>query len=234
MERAICIHVNICRFNNTLEEINMKKVLLALFLTSIMSTSAFAVPALQVYLVGGDYVGDTWVGEDPNLTIRVANAWEGNEKNNPVDRDVYLVMWTPSDEVGTIEVNGVPLVSSTPPFIGEINPSLFNHSDASGHTAHYYHIGVVSADGTTVDYGGTPIGTNEKLGHEDDLNISIEGYTYVHFDAVAKRVVGDETYVNPYSHDASYTPEPGTLALLGSGLLGLVPAFRRKRKAKTE
>ena len=51
---------------------------------------------------------------------------------------------------------------------------------------------------------------------------------------------GGRIYASPFSHDASAggrpdnpIPEPGTLSLLGAGLLGLVPFMRRRSKSKT-
>jgi hypothetical protein len=76
--------------------------------------------------------------------------------------------------------------------------------------------------------------SNPGWGDEILLNVVVSGYSWTHFDAVGVDS-HDRTYTNPYSHDASYyrdkhaTPEPGTLSLLGLGLLGMVPILRRKR-----
>ena len=63
--------------------------------------------------------------------------------------------------------------------------------------------------------------------------------SYTHFDAAGNDMAGN-VYTNPYSHDSSYgsddddgnpVPEPGTLSLLGMGLLGLIPVIRRKKNS---
>jgi len=61
--------------------------------------------------------------------------------------------------------------------------------------------------------------------------VSVSGYSSVLFYATGLDSYR-KSYINPRNHDARYcaTPEPGTLSLLGLGLLGAVPLIRRKRK----
>jgi hypothetical protein len=84
------------------------------------------------------------------------------------------------------------------------------------------------------EYSCNGIG-NPGWGDEILLNVVVSGYSWTHFDAVGVDSKGN-TFTNPYSHDASYyrdhnhaTPEPGTLSLLGLGLLGMIPVLRRKK-----
>lgn len=65
------------------------------------------------------------------------------------------------------------------------------------------------------------------------LNIdtsNLNAGTAIHFDLYNEKVKTGDTDVNkfaPFSHDAQSVPEPGSLLLIGSGLLGLA-LFRRK------
>jgi hypothetical protein len=67
---------------------------------------------------------------------------------------------------------------------------------------------------------------------------TITDFTYAHFDLLAIEISGGQNggltpnlVFNPGSHDASYViPEPATMILLGSGLIGLAGFARRKFK----
>jgi len=88
------------------------------------------------------------------------------------------------------------------------------------------------------DYtGGLPLSFPDH-GQINAYHIDISGYDLVHFDAFDHIVSEDHTrYLKaPFSHDAEGgggtppVPEPGTLALMGGGLVGL--AMRRMRRPR--
>jgi len=69
-----------------------------------------------------------------------------------------------------------------------------------------------------------------KWGQINAYIVEIRGFSWVHFDAygyIIKPNPGAEDKFAPLSHDAHYTPEPGTLALFLVG--GAILAIRRRR-----
>lgn len=73
-----------------------------------------------------------------------------------------------------------------------------------------------------------------QTGQISAYQVSVSGFSWVHFDAYNHTVTnGNEAkYVfAPFSHDAGVVPEPGTLVLLGGGLLAL-GLHRRARPAR--
>ena len=218
-----------------------------------MVGSALAVPRLQTYIVGSKYYGFyrqeamSWVTQNSSFDMRVVGYWQpaggscgllGGRSAPAYDYlDCYLMMAVPQDQSGTIWVNGIEITSFTPyasalPSDINPNPSLRNHAPAGMARMSFLDIGRIDNNQVGAHEYSPFFGMcNPGWGDEILLKIVVSGYSWTHFDAAGVDSRGI-TYVNPYSHDASYytTPEPGTLSLLGLGLLGMIPILKRAKR----
>ncbi|MFA4947332.1 MAG: choice-of-anchor N protein [Candidatus Krumholzibacteriia bacterium] len=224
----------------------------------IMAGNALAVPRLQTYIVGSTYErfyqqeSDSWITHSNNFDLKVVGYWNPasgggsssllghGQSSRPYDfMDTYLMVSTPIGQSGTVWINGVEMTEfegywSVLPNVLDPNPSLRNHMPAGMGRYNFQSIGRIDNDEIKAyDYSSGAM-SNPGWGDEILLDIVVSGYSWAHFDAAGVNSKG-RTYTNPYSHDASYysdnkaIPEPGTLSLLGLGLLGMIPILRRKR-----
>lgn len=234
------------------------KQLTSLALTSllllIVAGAALAVPRLQTYIVGSTYHDfyrqefNSWITNSTNFDLKVVGYWQpaanGGTSQNPPCRydfmDTFLMVSTPIGQSGTVWINGIEMTGfggywATLPDGLHPNPSLRNHRPASLGRFQFASIGRIDNNQINAyDYTRSGIG-NPGWGDEILLNIVVSGYSWAHFDAAGIDRYGS-TFTNPYSRDASYyrdgnhaVPEPGTLSLLGLGILGMIPILRKKR-----
>lgn len=137
---------------------------------------------------------------------------------------------------------------------------LNNHAPTADATSDFllYDLGSFSNTGSNLnDYnadGGT-ISATSAIGEEREYSVSITGFSRVHFDVygLVTTETGPSTNLkistawtqNPGSHDTTWTPgtpppppppvipEPGSMVLLGSGLVGAFGYKRSSRKKRT-
>jgi hypothetical protein len=230
-------------------------ILTGIFLT-IMAGGAYAVPRLQTYIVGSTYQDfyrqefNSWITNSNNFDVKVVGYWQSagggsssmlgsSQSGGGYDfMDTHLVVSTPIGQSGTVWINGVEMTGfggywANMPGGVNPNPLLRFHMPAAFGRFNFTSIGRIDNDQVNAyEYSHNGIG-NPGWGDEILLNIVVSGYDWAHFDAVGVDRYG-RTYTNPYSSDASYygnyaTPEPGTLSLLGLGLLGMIPILKRKK-----
>jgi len=219
----------------------MKKVLFLIVAVLLVSSSAIAVPSLQLYIddpdAWYDYGTDTWMTSSSDFDLWVIAS--GLDKtNNGTIHHISLVaalghgidpssgsLFITPEGGSAIEYTGGDFTMGTPPI------------PAHGIYPTYYH-DLWVADRTPED---------ESLWEEvqdwipgGDGGSNLYGYVYkfgvsTTFDAVHFDAYGfydrNKTVFAPFSHDAEYAiPEPTSMALFGIGLLGGM-VYRRFRKS---
>lgn len=205
----------------------VKIILLIIFALCGTIKPAGAVPNLQLFVEGAifDTVTETWVTSHvPDFNLQVIGA------NRTID-DVYLTIAVPLGQTGTITIDSNPIGPYTfgTPVMGDGSP-LPAHGIYPTDFATYF-VGDFGLIQTV--YDRSPGETGSALGEIKTFSVSVSGYSWAHFDAY-NHVVLNNSHIKyvfaPFSHDAEFVPEPTSLLLFSSGLLGLFAFRRGKRK----
>lgn len=215
-----------------------KLILTAALALTLIASQAFAIPNLQLYIPGATYVNETWVTSSNSFELWVI----GNDKFQPIV-DVYLAAAYATGETGTITIT--PTGSLTPlavafsgddgsvPLLGD-GSQLAPHAPWGPGTSWYsYFLGDFTSSADTI-YDYTSGTSDQGTGQINKYNVDVTGYASgLHFDAYDHVQTGNHTQSisAPFSHDAGSTPvpEPGTVVLLGAGLLSLAVYSKRRR-----
>ncbi|MEP0827027.1 MAG: PEP-CTERM sorting domain-containing protein [bacterium] len=218
-----------------------KKILMTLLAAVLLTSPAFAVPTLQVFVAGGTYdtETETWVVSSSTFDLYIISA---NEALSDVIVSMALNLPETSDPNGSVsvDVNGDTYNSWTygtpyllPPH--DIYPAWYSEFNAGD-------FGLVGGVGNTNDgefYDPSTMGylaNSSTLGEYKRFSIALTGADFSHFDAYfyfQNQQQKTRIKFAPFSHDSEthgVVPEPGTLTLMGLGGLGMGLARRLRKK----
>lgn len=226
-------------------------MLLAILTVVSVAQGAFAQPRLQTYIVDSDYHYNysmidrrSWVSNTSDFDLKVVGYWGATSTDAysltgaaaPAYQSLncYLAISVPWNQSGTVYINGVEITSFTryrdalpsgvrPAwYLRYTTPSLLGKFN-------FYNIGTIDNDQVGAWHYDHGMIHTPGWGDEVMLDVVVRGFDWAHFDAVGVDARG-RTYTNPYDYDSSYfsTPEPGTLSLVGIGLIGIA-LLRKKR-----
>jgi hypothetical protein len=228
----------------------MRKITLAIVISLVFVATASAVPTLQLFIEGAtyDWGSQTWVTQSGGFDLYVISA-----ENSKSDVIVSLAL-AQADIRDNVNINfGGHQVQSDDWLWGYApignEPDAWNGgTDLPRHGVFptWYtemHTGaydIASAVGdvqpnSNGDYWNpsTSLGQTSAFGQVKRFHVETGGtFSFVHFDAYTLNPDGTIDQFAPFSHDAetiSSVPEPGTLALLSTGLLGLGVYVRKRR-----
>ncbi|MEK7273829.1 MAG: choice-of-anchor N protein [Candidatus Desantisbacteria bacterium] len=193
-----------------------------------------AIPSLQLYIPGSTYnpLTETWVTNDTNFELQVLGASSPDSAQYIKDVNLYVAINEGEKDLAGayVKINGSSITFDT-----------YGNPFTPGHGIYPTYYNTYSLPNLMVSTAGeivnnyNPGESGSDTGDIHYLQIEYGGYSSIHFDASGTVVSSCGTTWDrkaPFSHDAEASnpnavPEPTTMLLIGTGLLGILRLRKR-------